>query len=198
MSVGLFKAGFDMAGCDNKPQPHYPFRFILADAREVSLEKYDCFSASPPCQRFTWAARRWHKEYENCLEEVRERLLGTGKPFMLENVPGSPLSNYVRLNGTMFGLRVIRERWFECHGFEVGLLPSPLSIKSPIQTGQYFTVAGHGGDSKDCRLSTWQKAMGIAWMTKQELTQAIPPAYSEYLGKFMMQEVTAAVEQGKL
>ncbi len=186
-SMGYYQAGFDVEGVDIKPQPHYPFKFYQADALEFALEGYDAYHASPPCYENTWSARRWIDapvvyEKTDQLVNCRSMLLDTGKPFILENTPSAEMSNYIRLLGTMFELKVIRERWFELYGFEILLLPSPLLIKNPIQSGNYFTVAGHGGNSKDCRLATWQDAMGIDWMIKEELTQAIPPAYTEYIG----------------
>ena len=197
-SMGYYRAGFEVEGVDIEPQPNYPFKFHLADALEFPLEGYDAFAASPPCYENTWSARRWingNVPYEKTdqLESIRDLLLTTDKPFVLENTPGADMNNYIRLEGTMFGLRVIRERWFELHGFDILLLPSKFSIRNPIQSGKYFTVAGHGGNSKDCRLKTWKEAMGIDWMTKKELTQAIPPAYTEYIGKYLMEQIRKEV-----
>jgi len=193
-SMGYHRAGFEVEGVDIKPQPHYPFKFYQADALEFPLEGYDAYHASPPCYENTWSARRWIDtpvayEKTDQLVSTRQRLIDTGKPFSLENTPGADMSNYIRLKGTMFGLKVIRERWFELFGFEILLLPSPLKPRNPIKNGAYVTVAGHGGNSKDTRLATWQEAMGIDWMTKKELTQAIPPAYTEYIGKYLMEAI---------
>lgn len=196
-SVGYARAGFEVEGVDIEPQPHYPFKFHLADALEFPLDGYDAYHASPPCYENTWSARRWiNRGIKNVIYEKKDRindtyqkLLLTDRPFVIENTPGAKMNDYIRLDGTMFGLKVIRERWFKLYGFDIVLLPSPLKVKAPILSGKYFTVAGHGGNSKDCRLVTWREAMGIDWMTKQELTQAIPPAYTEYIGKYLMQAV---------
>ena len=190
--MGYYLAGFRVVGIDIEPQPHYPFEFYQADALTYPLEGFDAYHASPPCYENTWSARRWingNVKYvqKDCITEIREYLLSANKPFVIENVPGADMNNYIRLDGTMFGLAVIRERWFELHGFEILLLPGRLSPKAPVKSGKYFTVAGHGGESKDCRLITWQEAMGIGWMTKQELTQAIPPAYTEYIGRYLIE-----------
>jgi DNA (cytosine-5)-methyltransferase 1 len=206
-SVGYARAGFEVVGVDIKPQPNYPYSFILMDAllamHDLLLGKpltdddgfhwyfsdFGCYHASPQCQKWTWAAKRWHKEWPDNITPIRKQLHNTGKPFVIENVPQSPLSPHIELKGTMFGLKVIRPRWFELHGFEILMLPSPLIPKNPIGSGQYQTVVGHGGNSHDCRLATWQDCMGIDWMSKQELTQAIPPAYTEYIGKYLMKAV---------
>ena len=192
--MGYHRAGVDVEGVDLEPQPNYPFKFHQADALTFPLDGYDAFAASPPCYENSWSARRWIDgpvDYEKTdqLVNTRKMLIETGKPFSLENTPGAEMSDYIKLFGTMFGLKVIRERWFELYGFEILLLPSPLRVKNPIQSGRYFTVAGHGGNSRDCRLSTWREAMGIDWMTKQELTQAIPPAYTEYIGLHLMRHL---------
>ena len=190
-ATGYHRAGFEVVGVDIKPQPHYPFEFHQADALTYPLEGFVAYHASPPCYENTWSARRWIDapvayEKTDRLKETRSLLLKADKPFILENTPGAEMSNYIKLEGTMFGLKVIRERWFELYGFDILLLPSRLKIKSPIQSGNYFTVVGHGGNSRDCRLKTWQEAMGIDWMTKYELTQAIPPAYTRYIGKHLL------------
>ena len=193
-SMGYHRAGFEVEGVDIKPQPHFPFKFYQADALEFPLDGYDAYHASPPCYENTWSARRWidgpvSYEKTDQLEDTRFLLMRTSRPFVLENTPGAKMSNYIKLLGTMFGLKVIRERWFELYKFEILFLPAPLLERNPVKSGRYFTVAGHGGASKDCRLATWQAAMGIDWMSKDELTQAIPPAYTEYIGKFLISEV---------
>ena len=198
-AMGYHRAGFEVVGVDIKPQPHYPFEFHQADALTYPLEGFDAYHASPPCYENTWSARRWidapvSYEKTDQLIATRDLFLGTDRPFILENTPGAKMSDYIQLEGSMFGLKVIRQRWFELHGFEIWMLPCPLKEKSPVSSGRYFTVAGHGGNSRDCRLKTWQEAMGIDWMTKQELTQAIPPAYTEYIGLQLI-KCFAGIEQ---
>ena len=195
-SMGYYKAGFEVTGVDIHPQPNYPFNFILADALTVDLSGYDCFHASPPCYKNTWSARRWIKgevayDKEDRVAETRSLLALTNKPFVIENTPGAEMSNYIRLKGTMFGIKVLRERWFELHGFEILLLPSPVLPKKPIASGEYVTVAGHGGDSKDCRLSTWRSAMGNEWMSKKGLTQSLPWVYTEFIGKHLLNAINS-------
>jgi DNA (cytosine-5)-methyltransferase 1 len=98
----------------------------------------------------------------------------------MENVTGAALYNPLYLSGQQFGLKVIRRRLFESN--VLLLAPSYMPPAGSVKTGEYVTVAGHGGDSKDCRLATWQEAMGINWTTKEELVQAIPPAYTRFIG----------------
>lgn len=193
-SMGYCRAGFEVEGVDIKPQPHYPFKFYRADALEFCLEGYDAYSASPPCQEHSTASGKRRKHpipywKRDCLAETREMLVATGKPFVIENVASAPMFNYIKLYGTMFGLKVIRERWFELHGFDMLLLISPIKPKAPVQKLGYSTVVGGGCAGRGIKLETWQGAMGIDWMSKAELTQAIPPAYTEYIGKHLIKQV---------
>jgi DNA (cytosine-5)-methyltransferase 1 len=194
-SMGLYRAGFDVTGVDIKPQPHYPFPFIQADALIYSLEGYDAYWASPPCQDYAVTRSIPHRDssqYPRLIEPVRERLLATGKPFIIENPPPAPLANPIMLCGSMFGLRTRRHRLFECHPplywlpyahNHSGRVKAPGNGKSlNIYTGDKdtgnVTVAGHLFS-----LKAGSQALGIDWMTRDELAEAIPPAYSEYLGK---------------
>ena len=187
--VGYWRAGFEVVGIDTEPQPNYPFEFIQGDAVEYIYahgSEYDAIHSSPMCQAHTWSARRWHKEWPNQIPETREALKSTGKPYVIENVPGSPLENYIRLCGVMFGLRVIRHRHFESNVELVA--PKHIRHKQPImirgkKRSYYACVAGHGGEGYSSTKQAWMDAMGIEWMSKEELTQAIPPAYTEYIGK---------------
>ncbi|GAI97904.1 unnamed protein product, partial [marine sediment metagenome] len=156
------------------------------------LEGFDAYWASPPCQAYTWSAKRWHKEWLDLVGVTRERLQKTGKAFIIENVPQSPLIEPVKLNGRMFGLRLLRERWFEC-SFDFGLCHPPQNKRGSVKGRQYMTVAGHGGNGS-AKLQDWQEAMGIDWMDKQELTQAIPPAYSRFIGEQLMKVLGKGVD----
>ena len=198
-AMGLHRAGFGVVGIDIKPQPNYPFEFIQADALEFDLEGYDAYWATPPCQAYSFAARRWRNsgiEYPDLIKRTRDKLLRTNKPFVIENVVGAPIRKDLLLCGEMFGLKVIRHRIFEFRGLKVPQ-PKHKKHKGLVRDGYYVTVAGQGGnDSKHnycklrglegkTKLEVWQHAMDIDWMTKKELTQAIPPAYSEYIGKYL-------------
>jgi len=191
---GYQRAGFYVVGVDIKPQPHYcGDEFYEADALTFRLDGYDAYHASPPCQEHSAASGKRRTKpipyyKRDCLAEVRGLLRITNKPFVIENVVSAPMFNYIKLYGTMFSLKVIRQRWFECHGFDILLLISPIKPKHPRKNG-YSTVVGGGCAGENIKLETWQEAMGINWMTKYELTQAIPPAYTEYIGKYLMKAV---------
>ena len=180
-AMGLHRAWpeAEIVGVDIKPQPRYPFHFRLANALHYPLDGFDFVWASPMCQSHSWAARRWKKVWPDQIAAVRERLAGI--PHTIENVVGAPLLSPVRLCGMMFNLRVIRHRLFEC-SFPV-IEPNHPKCSGAISRGEAYTVAGHGAESKSYRYQDWADAMGIQWMTKIELTQSVPPAYSEYIAR---------------
>ena len=115
-TMGLHRAGFEVVGVDIHLQPNYPFEFIQADALELNLEGYDAYWASPPCQCYSKAAigsRNAGVIYPDLINKTRKRLLLTSKPYVIENVVGAPLIFPTYLEGTMFGLGVLRRRLFE-------------------------------------------------------------------------------------
>jgi DNA (cytosine-5)-methyltransferase 1 len=195
-SAGLKRAFGDRAtvtGVDHVVQPRYPFEFIQADALTFDLSGFDFIWASPKCQAHSWSAKRWNKYFDNQIPTIRKNLKASGLPYIIENVQGAPLENPVTLCGEMFGLNVIRHRLFESnlllftpfhpkHKAPV-IRPASGDPSRSVKRSAYCTVAGNGGESGSYKLSDWREAMGIDWMTKSELTQAIPPAFSEYLGK---------------
>ena len=198
-SVGYARAGFEVEGVDIEPQPHYPFKFYQADALTFPLEGYDAYHASPPCLKYTLAGvvhRNKGKIYPDLIGATRCRLVLAGKPYIIENVPPAArfLISPITLCGVYFGLGVFRHRKFEC-GFPV---PQPLHTKhdGKIGDGKYFSVAGGSGRWKSWgtvyrnvskgTIEQWRQAMGIDWMLRSEIKDAIPPAYTEYIGKYMM------------
>jgi DNA (cytosine-5)-methyltransferase 1 len=202
--MGYYRAGFDIIGIDIEPQPNYPFPFIQDDAIRLLThgtiaEHYaDAIHASPPCQDHSKLANLPGRGAHGTgwmLAATREVLSATGVPWVIENVPGAPMRSDFRLCGCMFlslpGLR--RERWFETSwgGFD---LRSPCS-----HMDETVTVAGHPGGSSTRDGSrgfgdtaAWKRAMGIDWMTAKELAQAIPPAYTEYIGAQLLDAVECA------
>lgn len=196
-SVGYERAGFEVTGVDINFQKRYPHpeRFIQADAMEYCGEhghEYDVIHASPPCQCYSIATkslRNAGKKYPDLVGPTREALKKTGKPYIIENVPGAPLQNYIVLCGLMFDLKVFRHRLFESNC----LIPQPAHRS---HRGKYIGIDGFlcivgkqgGQKGKDGKImssgtvSQARMAMGIDWMTWRELTQAIPPAYTEYIG----------------
>jgi len=124
-SMGYHRAGFEVEGVDIKPQPHYPFKFYQADALEFPLEGYDAYHASPPCQKYTTMQYRYKNKlnHPDLIAPIRERLIATRKPYVIENVYKAPLKGHLLLCGTMFGLKIRHHRFFECPWMELTLLP---------------------------------------------------------------------------
>lgn len=207
-SKGYALAGFEVVGIDLAEKRKYPFQFIQGDAIEYLLEHYqefDVIHASPPCQHFT-KYKNCRKDiatrYENLIPQTREALLNTGKPYVIENVVGAPLINPVVLCGSMFGLDVRRHRLFESN-IDISRLSCNHSVWEPNRFP--------GGRSRErgnarvkCRgtveVGRWnipidiqQKAMGIDWIDDlRSLSEAIPPAYTEYIGKEILRRITTA------
>ena len=196
-AMGLHRAGFDVIGVDNRPQAHYPFQFVQGDALRppFDLSRFDFIWASPPCQAYsvaTGAARARGIVYPDLVAATRALLKAAHIPYTIENVPGAPLGHHVTLCGGMFGLRTYRHRLFETSW--VMFQPEHPSHTVPAankhrkaaeRAGHNLTVTGDAG--------TWlgKIAMGIDWMTGNELSQAIPPAYSEFIGRAALQYINA-------
>ena len=189
-AMGLYRAGFEVVGVDIKPQPRYPFTFMQTDALIVSLEGYDFIWASPPCQRF--CALRTREDlsgYPDLIEPIRARLTASGVPFVIENVPGAPIRRDLMLCGAMFGLRSYRHRYFECN-FPVIQPDHPKHIVRVNRRGEnrrkHWDKGGFLTITGDIGVYCGPGSMGIDWMTGNEMSEAIPPAYSEYIGKAAM------------
>ena len=191
-SKGYVDAGFKVVGVDIKCQKNYPYEFIQADALEYVREcghEYDAIHASPPCQAYSMAGQQWRaegREYVDLVADTRKVLQIIRKPYVIENVPGAPLIDPIKLNGAMFGLKVRRVRLFEC-SFDVPFVllpddaPAPFRTGRPLKEGEAITPVGHFSNVPFAR-----QEMQISWMTGQELTQAIPPAYTNFIGGHLM------------
>ena len=200
--VGYHRAGFEVVGVDIAPQPSYPLTFVQQDAMALSpeyLATFDAIHASPPCQSYSDLAKRNRNadNWPRLIEPVREMLVRTGLPYVIENVDGAPLRDPVVLCGTMFpGLRVIRHRLFEAN-FKI---TPPLHRKHPkVHTfdkrkshygktdewSDFVQVTGGG----NCTLAAARAAMGIEWMNKSEINEAIPPAYAEFVGRELLRHM---------
>lgn len=191
---GLQRAGFHVTGVDIRPQPRYcGDAFFQADALAFPLDGFDFIWASPPCQRFSDLAKRNGNAHEwpDLIAPVRRRLAQSSAWHVIENVEGAPLVNPIKLCGTMFpGLRVLRHRIFEsnflipqCHHGKHPLVYTRDKRKShygKLDEMKAFVQVTGGGN---CSVAAARDAMGIDWMTKAELNEAIPPAYSEFIGK---------------
>ena len=190
-AMGYSHAGFKVVGVDNRPQPRYPFEFHCDDAfafLEKHSHEFDVIHASPPCQAFTSARVLNGREHPDMLTPMRTALSATGKPWVIENVPNAPMRVDIVLCGSQFGLGsknggLIRHRWFE-------FSQPPFQLLPPCQhAARTVSVFGHGGriyhDVKD-----WREVMGIDWMSRDELAQAIPPAYTEWIGRRLMEAMS--------
>ncbi len=197
-SVGYKRAGFEIVGIDITPQKNYPFEFIQADAFEylnaIDLSRFDAIHASPPCQRYSYGTPQKSK-HPNLVGPTRELIEASGLPWVMENVPGSPLRSDIIICGCMVGLPLIRRRrLFETSWYEFFLLPTCQHL------GPVITVTGHGTPSGNRK--TWgrnisieekRNAMGIKWMNRNELSQAIPPNYTELIGISLMNHLLKKV-----
>ena len=189
---GLQMAGFEVYGVDIKPQPRYAGDyFVQGDALNppFDLGVFDFIWASPPCQHYSQSTPKAHRnKHPDLIAPVRAMLTATGKPYCIENVPSakSHLKSPIMLCGSMFDLKIQRHRFFECFGFFMLTKSCNHDFKPVLITGTHrrtyepryeYSVA-------ECR-----QASGIEWMTRKELDQAIPPAYSEYIGRAAMQYI---------
>jgi len=194
---GYQRAGFYVVGVDIKPQPHYCGEdFVQTDALRfldefVVENMFDAIHASPPCQAFTKARKLQGNAHPNLIEAVRARLVAAGVPWVIENVEGAPLRNPALLCGTMFGLRVYRHRLFET-SFPVPFQMHPahhrqqVKMGRPVQEGDVIQVVGNFSGADYAR-----RAMDTPWMSKNEMREAIPPAYTEWIGKELLRVLQA-------
>lgn len=216
--MGYKWAGFEVVGVDHDPQPNYPFEFHQSDALDYISEHwrgFDAIHASPPCQRYsaiTPEANR--KNHPDLLGPTRDLLRSIGLPYAIENVPGAPMRDFFVLCGTMFGLetpcgaQLQRHRWFEAN-WDIGLIP----CCDHKTSRRVVTVTGTGAPNRHLRRvitvtgSTPQRqvvhnrlretftaedariAMGIHWMRRDELSQAIPPEYTRFIGQRLLTEL---------
>lgn len=209
-AMGYHRAGFDVIGVDIEPQPRYPFTFHQADAIEFVREhgrEFDAIHASPPCQLYSITKNAHSAAHPDLLEPTREALIETGRPYIIENVPGAPLIDPVMLCGTMFGLRALdtdgtelalrRHRLFET-SFPIPLAPAPCAHDSTPVGGSYSGSRNRKPEDRDKArrggytpaFSVRAELMGADWMSMHGLGQAIPPAYTEWLGRELMAAVT--------
>lgn len=200
-SMGYHRAGFDVTGVDIAPRPNYPFTFVQADAIEYIAahgHEYDLIHASWPCQATCALTKGTNAHladrYVDLLPPGREAMLATGRPFVIENPEARP---DVTLCGTMFGLPILRHRRFEVHGW-TPLAPPHTPHRGRVRgwrhgqyhEGEYLAVYGKGGGK--ATVPEMQQALGIDWTdVHEELTEAIPPAYTAFLGEQAAQQLAA-------
>lgn len=197
-AMGLHQAfpSAEIYGVDIENQPRYPFRFWCADVWEWAVfdwRDFDFIWASPPCQAYTtMRVKKSHRERPDYIPALRNKLLSTGRPFTIENVPGAPLIDAVTLCGQFFGLGVRRHRKFEslfrvtqpdCRPHHK---PHPVAVYGDHPETNHRSPGAGGKIYRATSLKAAQDAMGIDWMNWRELTQAVPPAYSRYIGEQFM------------
>jgi DNA (cytosine-5)-methyltransferase 1 len=198
-AMGYARAGFDVVGVDLEPQPRYPFTHHVWDALEWAEkfgDQFDAIHASPPCQRYcTLTPKNAREAHPDLVEATRALLKKLGKHYVIENVNGAPLARgSFKLCGSSFGLDVRRHRFFETNWLCLGAPPCHHSRQLPRfksadkrakTLARVVCVVGGGHFSGDT-LKVRSDAMGIDWMQGKELTQAIPPAYTEWIGKRLL------------
>lgn len=200
-AMGYHRAGFEVVGVDIAPQPRYPFEFVQGDALKFLLEnhrEFDAVHASPPCQAHTNAQKIQGNEHPDYIESTREllsliawrRASVDHTPFVwvIENVPGAPLQDPFELCGCMFlGLGTYRPRLFEANR----PIPHPANHREhrarvtkmgrPPVAGEFMHIVGNFSGVEQARA-----AMGIPWATREGLREAIPPAYTEHIGRALI------------
>ena len=193
-AVGYHRAGFEVVGVDIKPQPRFPFEFHQADALTFPLDGFDAIHASPPCQAHSVMKNATGVAHADLIPPTRELLASFNGPTVIENTEFAPLRDSLKLCGTMFGVRVRRHRLFEVRPSLAVLLP-PCCCHNGVIRGE---LIGHrqGGRVAMGRTkpphhtpSEARAAIGVEWMTTTEARQAIPPAYTEYIGAALMRAI---------
>ncbi|ACE80097.1 DNA methyltransferase [Mycobacterium phage Jasper] len=191
---GYHQAGFEVVGVDLHPMPNYPFEFYQADALEFLTEhgrEFDAIHASPPCQHYSsLGALCPLKQYPDLVDPTRQALDGLGLPYVIENVMPAPLikERSIVLCGAMFGLRTYRHRRFEA-SFPLTAPPHPKHVVKTAtkQRRKRWEEGWNVSITGDVGVYLGPEAMGIDWMTGNELSQAIPPAYTEYIGNALIE-----------
>ena len=206
--TGYDRAGFRVIGVDKDPQPLYPFDFVQADVMQVLDYIADraepwpgapfptAIHVSPPCQKFTAYRRRGAgvgDGYPDLVGAVRRLLERIGLPWVMENVPGSPVRPQVQLCGSSFGLDVRRHRWFES---SVPMMSPPCA--HGLQKPRFAHATNRANLRRTVEVGVWRiplevqrRAMGIDWMTLEGLSEAIPPAYTEHIGGYLMEALAS-------
>lgn len=187
-SLGYEQSGFDVVGVDIDPQPKYRGEFIQSDAIEYlksNWQYYDAVHASPPCQKYSKSSMQFRiagKEYPDLIKPTRDAILETGLPYVIENVPDSPLINPIVLCGSMFNLRTYRHRLFESN-FKIQAPCHPEHIAPNAKMGrrlkenEFVQYVGHFSGVKMV-----QEMTGLHWLGQYELAQSIPPQYTKFIG----------------
>jgi DNA (cytosine-5)-methyltransferase 1 len=204
-SVGYHRAGFDVTGVDIEPHADYLYELIVADATDVLadaefLAGFDVVHASPPCQAYTTMSNRARGDWPDLLKPVRDRLRDWGGPYVIENVPGArpKMREPILLHGGMFGLGVDRPRLFETNtplmAYRAPRTVNPVGVYGKAPDGRRLFTRSDGTEQRAASsIEEAQAAMGADWMTDwRDLAEAIPPAYTEFIGEQLLDHVRAA------
>jgi DNA (cytosine-5)-methyltransferase 1 len=201
-STGYHRAGFDVTGVDIEPMPRYPHKFVQGDATTYPLDGFDAIHASPPCHDHSTLNAVHRIDYGTgwMLAATRERLQAHGAPWVMENVPGAPMIHPLKLCGAELGLTTLmpgtgpvwlrRHRLFESNMFLFGAGGCSCSSKATVG------VYGHGAGGARQRVrgpgtaQASRDVMGIDWMNRDELDEATPPAYTEFIGTQLLSYLT--------
>ena len=199
-AMGYHRAGFEVVGVDIRPQKHYPFEFHQADAMTYPLEGFDVIHASPPCQGYSQLKGLTNGYYPKLIDAVRTRITNEADfriPYIIENVRGAKdaLIQPFFLCGTSFALGVWRHRFFEVSwpicsppACDHRIVPLPLDITGTGGPSKKPRTSPGGGLSRKPRnMKEASGAMGIDWMTRREINESIPPAYTEWIGRQLME-----------
>jgi DNA (cytosine-5)-methyltransferase 1 len=207
-AMGYHRAGFDVVGVDIHPQPHYPFEFHQGDAMTWPLDGFDAIHASPPCQAFTQMSARWRgkggptDDHLDLLTPTRARFAELTTPWVIENVPGARrlMEPTIILHGGMFGLGVHRPRLFESNMMLMAnyapRVKFPIGVYGKPDGRTTYRYRNNGNYKGKSLIRAWKSieegavAMGIDWMPEERgLRDAIPPAYTEHIGRLLMDAI---------
>ena len=195
--MGYSRAGFEVVGVDVKFQKNYPFEFHQADAMTYPLEGFDAIHASPPCQSYSLALRHLAAPQPMLVDATRDRIR-VAEVWVIENVPGAPLATAsdlfgahgVMLCGTSFGLRVYRHRLFE----------SNVPLRRRECSHKRHAMNPHSSEGRDRMYAefgrqppekVWRDEMGVSWMSRHETREAIPPVFTEYIGRQLLKSLSS-------
>jgi DNA (cytosine-5)-methyltransferase 1 len=194
-SMGYARAGFEVTGIDLKHGKRYPFTYIRGNVLDYLntdfLTQFDVIAASPPCQTFSATQHLRNAQGKstskvNMIPQVREALIASGKPYVIENVPNAPLINPMQLCGSGFGLKVRRHRLFESNYPLVGNTCNHKQQGKPVGIyGSMRDEIPNGGHTAKT-MAQANEAMGIDWMIWGELVESIPPVYTEFIGRQLL------------
>ena len=201
--MGYSRAGFEVTGVDLKHGKRYPFNYIRANVLEILadiefLNGFDVIHASPPCQTHSITknlriAQGKSTSKIDLIPETRAGLIQSSKPFIIENVMGSPLIDPIMLCGSAFGLKVRRHRIFESNIKLTGSLCDHKKQGRPVGAyGSLNDEIPNGGKTAKT-ITEAREVMGIEWGIWTELVEAIPPIFTQYLGRQAINELQHTV-----